>query len=120
MPETSREWRDPSLIGIVSPGFNEPDGCYDGGSCVSAVDAAEVWKKQFEPLKAKYGVKLGAPAMSGASTGFTWLQEWFTECAAIANNVSCEVDFIPAHWVSFYRLPKQRSQSRRLTERAVR
>lgn len=80
-------------------GFNEPDGCTSGGSCVAAVDAATIWKKQFEPLKAKYGVKLGAPAVTGAPTGFNWLANWFGECSAISNT-TCEVDFIPAHWVS--------------------
>lgn len=87
-------------------GFNEPDGCASGGSCVTAATAAQVWKKQFEPLKRDFGIKLGAPAVTGAPTGFTWLQNFFTECAALvqssgnstSNETSCEVDFIPAHW----------------------
>lgn len=80
-------------------GFNEPDGCDSGGSCVSAEDAATVWKKQFEPLKAEYGVQLGAPAVTGATTGFQWLQNFFTQCSAISSNgSSCVVDFIPIHW----------------------
>ncbi|KAG9878209.1 glycoside hydrolase family 128 protein, partial [Aureobasidium melanogenum] len=87
-------------------GFNEPDGCSSGGSCVSAATAAQVWKKQMEPLKRDFGVKLGAPAVTGATTGFNWLANWFSECAALVassgsnstNNTSCEVDFIPAHW----------------------
>ncbi|KAL1310824.1 hypothetical protein AAFC00_001061 [Neodothiora populina] len=80
-------------------GFNEPDGCVSGGSCMAAADAATIWKLQFEPLKKKYGVKLGAPAVTGAPNGFTWLANWFSECAALSNgNGSCEVDFIPAHW----------------------
>ena len=78
-------------------GFNEPDGCSDGGSCVSATVAAQVWKKQFEPMKAKFNVQLGAPAVTGANTGFTWLQNWQTACAAI-DGKGCEVDFIPIHW----------------------
>ncbi|KAI5206187.1 hypothetical protein E4T42_02696 [Aureobasidium subglaciale] len=88
-------------------GFNEPDGCTGGygGSCVSAATAAQVWKKQMEPLKRDFGIKLGAPAVTGATTGFNWLQNFFTECAALVNSsdtasntTSCEVDFIPAHW----------------------
>jgi hypothetical protein len=86
-------------------GFNEPDGCSSGGSCVSAATAAQVWKKQMEPLKRDFGVKLGAPAVTGAPTGFNWLANWFSECAALvassggsSNTTSCEVDFIPAHW----------------------
>lgn len=80
-------------------GFNEPDGCSSGGSCVSATVAAQVWKKQFEPLKWQYGLQLGAPAVTGANTGFTWLQAWHTACAALnGNDTGCIVDFIPAHW----------------------
>jgi len=80
-------------------GFNEPDGCSSGGSCVSAANAAAVWKKQMEPLKWQYGIKLGAPAMTGATTGFTWLQNFMAACAAInGNNTGCLIDFIPIHW----------------------
>lgn len=80
-------------------GFNEPDGCSSGGSCVSAANAAAVWKKQMEPLKWQYGIKLGAPAMTGAPTGFTWMQNFMAACAAInGNNTGCLVDFIPIHW----------------------
>lgn len=85
-------------------GFNEPDGCTDGGSCVSATDAAQVWITQMQPLKAKYGVKLGGPACTGASSGFTWLQSFMTECAALTanstnvNGTGCDVDALPIHW----------------------
>jgi len=80
-------------------GFNEPDGCASGGSCVSAQIAAQVWKKQFEPLKWNLGLQLGAPAVTGSPSGFTWLQAWHSACAAInGNNTGCLVDFIPMHW----------------------
>lgn len=85
-------------------GFNEPDGCTSGGSCVAADTAAAIWKQQFEPLKRDFNISLGAPAVTGATTGFNWLQNFFTACAALASNstssntTSCEVDFIPAHW----------------------
>lgn len=72
--------------------FNEPDGCTSGGSCVAAETAAEVWINEIEPLK-KLGVKLGAPAVTGAPTGFTWLQNFFTACAG-----NCSADFLPLHW----------------------
>ena len=72
--------------------FNEPDGCISGGSCVDAQTAAETWIREIEPLK-KLGVKLGAPAVTGAPTGFTWLQNFFTQC-----NGNCSADFIPVHW----------------------
>jgi len=72
--------------------FNEPDGCTSGGSCVAAETAAQTWIREIEPLK-KLGVKLGAPAVTGATTGFTWLQNFFTACAG-----NCSADFIPIHW----------------------
>ena len=73
-------------------GFNEPDGCGNGGSCVDAQTAAETWIREVEPLK-EMGVKLGAPAVTGAQTGFNWLQNFFTYCAG-----NCTPDFIPVHW----------------------
>lgn len=87
---------EPSL---TYSGYNEPDQTENGGSGASASDAATVWKKQFEPLRTKYGVKLGAAAVTGGSTGWTWLQDFFTACGALSNS-SCVVDFIPVHWVS--------------------
>jgi len=73
-------------------GFNEPDGCASGGSCIDAQTAAQVWISQIQPLQ-KMGIKLGAPAVTGAPTGFNWLQNWFTACAG-----QCKPDFIPVHW----------------------
>ncbi|KAL8961148.1 MAG: hypothetical protein Q9193_002257 [Seirophora villosa] len=74
-------------------GFNEPDGDMStGGSNIPADTAAEIWQREIEPLK-KMGVKLGAPAVTGAPTGHTWLQNFFTAC-----NGNCSVDFIPVHW----------------------
>ena len=72
--------------------FNEPDGSTGGGSSVPAALAAEIWMREVEPLKQK-GVKLGAPAVTGAPSGFTWLQNFFTAC-----NGNCSADFIPVHW----------------------
>lgn len=69
--------------------FNEPDGCSNGGSCVDAQTAAQTWIREIEPLK-DLGVKLGAPAVTGAPSGFTWLQNFFTHCAG-----NCTTDFIP-------------------------
>ncbi|KAK3066551.1 hypothetical protein LTR53_017055 [Teratosphaeriaceae sp. CCFEE 6253] len=74
-------------------GFNEPDGCANGGSCVDAETAAATWIREIEPLKTKYGLVLGAPAVTGAPAGFTWLQNFFTACAG-----NCSADFIPVHW----------------------
>lgn len=72
--------------------FNEPDGQGNGGSGVPADVAAQTWIREIEPLK-KHGVKLGAPAVTGAPSGFTWLQNFFTAC-----NGNCSADFIPVHW----------------------
>ena len=46
----------------------------------------------MEPLR-KLGVKLGAPAVTGASSGFTWLRNFFSECEG-----KCSADLIPVHW----------------------
>lgn len=73
-------------------GFNEPDGCVNGGSCIDAETAAQVWIQQIEPLKDE-GIQLGAPAVTGSPDGFNWLQNWFTACAG-----RCTPDFIPVHW----------------------
>ena len=50
-------------------GFNEPDTTSAvGGSNLDPQVAAQIWKRYVEPLASK-GVKLGAPACSGAPTG---------------------------------------------------
>ena len=73
-------------------GFNEPDGCSGGGSCVAPEDAVKTWMKEIEPLK-KLGVKLGAPAVTGSSSGSLWLQKFYEHCAG-----RCNTDFLPVHW----------------------
>ena len=73
--------------------FNEPDGqSSTGGSAIPAVLAAKTWIREIEPLK-KLGVKLGAPAVTGAPNGFNWLQNFFAACDG-----GCSADFIPVHW----------------------
>lgn len=73
--------------------FNEPDGSpQTGGSNIPSDLAAQTWIRQIEPLKKK-GIRLGAPAVTGAPTGFTWLQSFFAACDG-----KCSVDFIPVHW----------------------
>lgn len=73
-------------------GFNEPDGCSNGGSCVDAQTAAETWIREIEPLK-DMGVKLGAPAVTGSPTGLTWLENFYSACSG-----GCTTHFIPVHW----------------------
>lgn len=73
-------------------GFNEPDGCIAGGSCVDAETAAGIWVDQIEPLK-ELGLILGSPSVTGSPRGLTWMQDFFTECAG-----RCSPDFFAAHW----------------------
>ncbi len=73
-------------------GFNEPDSGANGGSGIPADTAAQTWIREMEPLRAQ-GVKLGAPAVTGAPSGFTWLQNFFTACDG-----KCNPDFLPVHW----------------------
>jgi len=73
--------------------FNEPDGTTaTGGSDVDPTLAATTWIRELEPLR-DLGVKLGAPAVTGAPSGFTWLTNFFNAC-----NGSCTADFMPVHW----------------------
>lgn len=80
-------------------GYNEPDGCTDGGSCVDAQSAAIAWVHQFEPMRHDLGIKLGGPAVTGSSAGYAWLQEFHSYCAIEhGNNTGCIMDFLPIHW----------------------
>jgi Glycosyl hydrolase catalytic core len=73
--------------------FNEPDGeGSSGGSNIDPAAAAAAWVKVVEPLK-QSGIRLGAPAVTGAPSGFSWLQAFFKAC-----NGGCSADFIPIHW----------------------
>jgi hypothetical protein len=73
--------------------FNEPNESHDhGGSNLAASLAAARWKAEIEPLR-KLGIKVGAPAVTGAASGWTWLDNWFQACDG-----GCTPDFIPVHW----------------------
>jgi hypothetical protein len=74
--------------------FNEPDGTSStGGTHVDPKVAAAAWIAQVEPLKKNHGIKLGAPAVTGAPGGFTWLSTFLSAC-----NGGCNPDFFPIHW----------------------
>jgi len=74
-------------------GFNEPDGGHStGGSNLAVTTAAARWKAEIEPLK-ELGIKLGAPGVTGAESGWQWLENFFNECDG-----GCNPDFIPVHW----------------------
>jgi hypothetical protein len=76
--------------------YNEPDGSSStGGSDVDPGTAATNWISQVEPLR-KLGVKLGAPAVTGAPSGATWLKSFFADCASQGTN--CTADFLCVHW----------------------
>lgn len=78
-------------------GFNEPDNTAEtGGSDINATSAAKYWIKQMEPLR-KLGLSLGAPAVTGGSSGFDWLANFTDAC-----NGGCTFDFIPIHWYGSY------------------
>ncbi len=81
-------------------GYNEPDGTSStGGSNIDPTVAATNWISQMQPLK-KLGVRLGAPAVTGAPSGLVWLKAFFASCQSQGTN--CTVDFIPAHWYDQY------------------
>ncbi|KAF2139802.1 glycoside hydrolase family 128 protein [Aplosporella prunicola CBS 121167] len=73
-------------------GFNEPDGCEGGGSCMDVQTAVRVWKQYMEPFAGR--VKLGAPAVTngGAPMGFQWYTSFVNSCTG------CHIDFVPIHW----------------------
>ncbi|RDB28679.1 Alkali-sensitive linkage protein 1 [Hypsizygus marmoreus] len=69
--------------------FNEPD--FDKESNMKPTEAADLWMKYLEPLKAD-GIRLGGPAITAAGTGKPWLEAFFAACK------NCTVDFLPLHW----------------------
>ncbi|KAI0637870.1 glycosyl hydrolase catalytic core-domain-containing protein [Trametes polyzona] len=71
-------------------GFNEPEIAAQAN--LSPADGAALWKAHIEPLKG-LGVRLGAPAPSGAPQGKQWLLDWLDACQG-----GCTVDFVPLHW----------------------
>jgi len=74
--------------------FNEPDGCGNtGGACMQPSAAASIWKAQLEPLRSKYGIKVGMPAITSSQTGLTWLQSFMTYCDG-----GCNPDFLTIHY----------------------
>lgn len=74
--------------------FNEPDMSYTyGGSNIDPVTAAAVWQRELEPLYRDFGIQIGAPAVTGQQSGFTWLEQFFRACAG-----KCTVGFLPLHW----------------------
>lgn len=79
-------------------GFNEPDlPAANGGDYITPYEAAVLWRQYVQPLKAKCGTTLGAPAVTngvGSGWGLDWFQQFLTHCTRPA----CFFDFIPLHW----------------------
>jgi len=69
--------------------FNEPDN--SGQSNMSPGTAVALWRQYIQPLKSR-GLRLGAPAVSSAPSGKTWLSQFLQQCSG------CTIDFIPIHW----------------------
>lgn len=72
--------------------FNEPDGCTNGGSCIQPSAAAQIWKSQLEPLRAK-NIQVGMPAITSSQTGLTWLEQFMMYCDG-----GCTPDFLTIHY----------------------
>ncbi|KAF2480507.1 glycosyl hydrolase catalytic core-domain-containing protein [Neohortaea acidophila] len=74
-------------------GFNEPDECCCGSSCMNVSVAVSAWQQYIQPLAGT--VQLGAPAVTnavGPGVGVNWLSEFMGNCTG------CSFDFIPLHW----------------------
>lgn len=77
--------------------FNEPDMRSDwGGSNIEPAKAARGYIANMLPLKER-GIKIGLPAVSGASWGIQWLREFAGNCTEVLNE-KCQYDFLPVHW----------------------
>lgn len=77
--------------------FNEPDLQNDwGGSDLDPAKAARGYVANFIPLRRR-GVKIGLPAVSGASWGIQWLRDFRGHCTQLLNS-DCDYDFLPVHW----------------------
>ncbi|KAF2028712.1 hypothetical protein EK21DRAFT_101605 [Setomelanomma holmii] len=73
--------------------FNEPDTTHAvGGSDLTTSLAASRWKAEIEPLRA-LGIKVGAPGVTGAESGWNWLDNWLKSCDG-----GCNPDFMTVHW----------------------
>lgn len=55
-----------------------------------------MWIGNMEPLRERYGLRLGSPAVSSAPSGKVWLQDFFRLC-----NGRCNVDFVVLRAYSF-------------------
>ena len=90
--------------------FNEPDGCWEGQSCMNVSRSAASYKTWIQPFAGR--VRLGAPAVTNAEAdgvGLDWLAQFMAACEG------CTVDFIPLH---FYGSVLDRAALGRFVEKA--
>ncbi|KAF3068516.1 glycoside hydrolase family 128 protein [Trichoderma camerunense] len=94
-----------SVINLINSGtnithvmsFNEPDAPSSwGGSDVTPHNAALAWIANFIPLQQR-GIKIGAPATTGAPSGLDWLHQFFGNCTQLIGR-DCPYDFVSLHW----------------------
>lgn len=77
-------------------GLNEPDLQY-GDPC-NVTYAVQLWQQWMEPVKTKYGTKLGLPAVTNSQNpgeGLNWLQQFTAACTG------CRFDVLPIHWYGY-------------------
>lgn len=84
-----------STIGVKSVdhfiGFNEPDN--SGQANMPVAQAVQLWNQYVLPAKAKFGFKLGSPAVTNSPAGKKWLQGFLHALGGHSG-----VDFIVLHW----------------------
>lgn len=74
-------------------GLNEPDIASQAN--LSVTDALDIWSKHVVPARSKFKFRLGAPAVSSAPEGRTWLREFFERLGDAGRG---KVAFLPVHW----------------------
>jgi hypothetical protein len=76
--------------------FNLPDRPYTtGGSQMEPADAAQAWVRNLLPLREKFGVKVGLPAVEDPHGG--WVEPFLKNCSSLNDGKDCAFDFVPLH-----------------------
>ncbi|ETN41927.1 uncharacterized protein HMPREF1541_03866 [Cyphellophora europaea CBS 101466] len=73
--------------------FNEPDLCVQGSACMTVERALVAYERFIQPFAA-CGVKLAAPSVTNAGSGFIWLSQFLGN----ATQRNLTVDIINIHW----------------------
>lgn len=76
--------------------FNLPDRPFTaGGSQMEPADAAKAWVRNLLPLREKFGVKVGLPAVGDPYGG--WVEPFLKNCSSLNDGKDCAFDFVPLH-----------------------